>query len=101
MIPSKRVEKMLSPYGWDDVMTFLHAYDIYYFIDAHGHMSPTSVSGIRANGRDYRFDKPNTLFFIVEKDNPYGPFSKLIVFEHTEEQLINKFERFIKMKAFL
>lgn len=102
MNKSPRIEKMLAPYGYDVAKKFFNAFDIYYFIDQHNNVQKGSCIRLRSDGVDYVFDDINTFSFQIEKENPYhSPTCYIVTFRNTEDELINKFERFIKMKAFL
>ena len=102
MIKSQRIERMLAPYGYEVMMRFFHAFDIGYFIDQYNHVKKGSFIRLRVDGKEFAFDDTNTFSFQIEKENPYhSPTCYIVVFKNTEDELINKFERFIKMKAFL
>jgi hypothetical protein len=102
MIKSPRIEKMLAPYGYEVAMKFFNSFDIGYFIDQHHHVKKGSCIRLRVDGKEYAFDDPNTFSFQIEKENPYhSPTCYIVTFRNTEDELINKFSRFIKMKAFL
>lgn len=100
---SERIERMFAPYGFDIARTFFDAFEIYHFVDQYARVKKGSCIRIRgANNRDYGFDDENTICFQIEKENPYhGPDCYIVTFRNTEEELINKFARFIKMKVFL
>lgn len=102
MIKSQRIEKMLAPYGFEIARKFFDSFNIYHFIDQFNHVQKGSCIRLRSDGKDYSFDDPNTFSFQIEKENPYHSSNCYIVtFRNTEDELINKFERFIKMKAFI
>lgn len=99
---SQRIEKMLAPYGFEIARKFFDSFNIYHFVDKFANVQKGSCIRLRVDGREYGFDDPNTYAFQIEKDNPYhGPKCYVVTFCNTEDELINKFERFIKMKAFL
>jgi len=102
MMKSQRIERMLAPYGYEVAMKFFHAFDIGYFIDQYNHVKKGSCIRLRVDDKEYSFEADDTFSFQIEKENPYHSSSCYIVtFKNTEDELINKFDRFMKMKAFL
>lgn len=98
---SVRIQNMIFPYGYEVTKTFLQTFDIFFQVEGAGYIPKDSCMGFRHNGYSYEYKNPNTLYFYTEKDNPYGPNCLVITFADTEDQIVNKFERFIRLKAFL
>ncbi len=99
---SARVQKMLEPYGFEIAKQFFESFDIYYFIDKHNNVQKGSAIRLRIDNREFAFSDEKTFAFQIEKDNPHhSPTCYIVTFKNTEDELINKFGRFIKLKAFL
>lgn len=92
---------MFAPYGYEITKQFLEIFEIFFRTEPTGYIPHNSSIGMRYGGKQYSYQDPDTYYFQTEKDNPYGPKCAVITFKQTETQIINKFERFIKMKVFL
>lgn len=92
---------MVAPYGYQITKTFLATFDIFFQVEGASYIPKDSTLGFRCNGNSYEYKDHNTYYFYTEKDNPYDPQCLVITFANTEDQVVNKFERFIKLKAFL
>jgi len=98
---SHALENMFAPYGYEITKKFLEIFKIFFQVEGTGYIPKNSAIGLRYGGKEYSYAHEHTYYFQTEKNNPYGPRCAVITFHDTEEQIINKFERFIKMKAFL
>ena len=99
---SSRIEKMLAPYGYEVACKFFDAFNIFYFVDHFTHVKKGSCIRFRNERGDFGFDDPNTFSFQIEKSNPYHQVNcRVVTFKNSEDELINKFDRFMRMKIFL
>jgi len=98
---SQRIQNMLAPFSYDDISKFLRIFEIFYQVEPYGYIPTNSHMGFRHNGKSYEYRDEDTFHFYTPKASPYGPYCIIITFKNNEDQVVNKFERFIKMKAFL
>jgi len=98
---SRMLENLFVPYDYEIIQLFCECSGIYLFVDYLLHGKNISVSLKDGEGY-YRFDDPKTFYFHLSEEKLYGgPDYALVVFKHSEEEIINKFDRFMKMRAFL
>lgn len=98
---SQSLQNMFNPYGYDDITKFLTSFRIFFQVEPTGYIPKDSKMGFRYGGKDYNYQDPNTFYVCDIKDNPYSAKCAIIVFKNSETEIINKFERFTKLKAFL
>ena len=101
---SQMLENLLSPYDIEVIRRFCDSSNVYLFIDTNfPHSKNTLITAFTENdGEQYFFKDPKTFYFHLPEEKLYGGGGyALVVFKHSEEEIINKFYRFMKMRAFL
>jgi hypothetical protein len=98
---SQALENMFSPYEYEIIWDFCYCNNIYLFIDTNFPHSRNST--ITLSEEDcYDFKDSRTFYFHLPEEKLYGGGGYgLFVFKHSEDEIINKFYRFMKLKAFL
>lgn len=98
---------MFEPYDTELIRLFCDCSNIYLFIDTNFPHSRNVTVSIPIDGRngeyhEYNFKDPKTFYFQLPEDKLYGGRGyALVVFKHSEEEIINKFHKFMRLKAFL
>ena len=97
---SQALENLFAPYDHDMVCLFCYCSNIYLFIDTNfPHSKNISVS---LRGEQYLFNDSKTFYFHLPEEKLFGGAQyALVVFKHSEDEIINKFHRFMSLKAFL
>lgn len=102
---SQMLENMFVPYEYEIVRLFFNCSDIFLFIDTnfpHAIAPHLRRDTIHTDGEEYRFKDSKTFYFHLPEDKLYGGQSyALVVFKHSEEEIINRFHKFMNLKAFL
>jgi len=99
------LENMFSLYEFEIIHLFCDCSGIFLFIDANPpYILPPHLRNdtIHVDDEEYRFKDCKTFYFQLPEDCIYGGRNySLVVFKHSEEEIINKFNKFMKLKAFL
>lgn len=98
---SQTLENRFAPFDIETIQLFCDCLDIYLFIDVNFPYS-RNINILTGDGKIYYFKDSQTFYFHLPEERLYGGSGcALFMFNHSEDEILNKFNRFIKMKAFL